>query len=205
MLPAGQVRTSLTSRAERLRWTHPMADSDPKEAGIAGVIRQRHDELKKALKAGEALPAQLPLLPVSESEAVDGADGTDPAEGQGRRGPGRPAGSRNRRTQDWVDYILAKYPSPLEALASCYARSVDVLMAELKCSRLDAYKIQQAAAANLAPYIHQKQPMAMQIEGKGMVQLIIQGVDDDADLAGLDDESVVIEGTIAQADEGEAE
>ena len=180
-----------------------MADSGGgKETGIAGAIRQRHEAIERAMAEEGAVPAQLPLLPLREDgSAVDEA--TDPSDGEVSRGPGRPPGARNRRTQEWVDYILSKYPSPLEALASTYARPVEALAKELNCSRADAYKIQQQAAVNLAPYIHQKQPMAMQIEGKGMVQLIIQGVDDAEDIPAVNDDSLVIEGTVEPGPEGE--
>lgn len=85
---------------------------------------------------------------------------------RGESGPkgGRPAGARNRRTQEWVDFILRQYRSPLMVLAETYSRPVEELAHLLGCDRLEAFKAQQAAAIALAPYLHQRQPMAVELQ-----------------------------------------
>lgn len=111
--------------------------------------------------------AKLPLEPVGE--AVKSAQ--QPA-GE-RRGRGRPAGSRNKRTQEWADFLLAQYPSPLIVLAEIMSRPLDELKQELGCDKAEALKIQVSAAERLLPYTHQKQPMAVNVDAKGVVQLIL--------------------------------
>lgn len=128
--------------------------------------------------AGPPVPnsEQLPLLPeAGESQgAIQNGDGQTPE----RRGPGRPPGSKNKRTEDWTEYILGKYTSPLEFLAKAYTADRDQLAKDLGCDKLDAYKLQIQAARELAPYVHQKQPMAVQMDAKGRVILIASGLPD---------------------------
>lgn len=57
------------------------------------------------------------------------------AEGEGKRGPGRPPGSSNKRDLDAAKYLLAKgYRSPLEVLAAIY--SADTLQLASKLTRM---------------------------------------------------------------------
>lgn len=126
---------------------------------------------------GHALvPArQLGLLP-GDDEAPDAG------EGGGR--PGRPQGSINKRTAEWVAYIEARYRSPLIFLAETFNRPAIALAAELGCEPLDAFKLQVDAAKNLAPYLHQKQPLAVQVDGKGVVHLVLEDPNAPSDGAG---------------------
>lgn len=109
---------------------------------------------------------QLPLIPVAGDEDQAPAEdwGLLAEETEGR-GPGRPPGSRNRSTEEWRTYILARYRSPLVALAETYSRPVQVLAAELGCSVAAAFQIQQRAAVEALPYLHQKQPTAIEAVG----------------------------------------
>lgn len=121
--------------------------------------------------------------------------GVDPVEpdGQGAlpddleaapRGRGRPAGSRNRSTEEWSRFILTRYRSPLLGLAELAQASPLALQAELGgapskdkpdgCSLLEAVRIIMAAQTALAPYLHQKQPLAVDGGGVGLMQVIIQ-------------------------------
>jgi len=102
------------------------------------------------------------------------------------RGPGRPKGAKNRRTEEWAAYILSQYRSPLIVLAELYSMPVDELAAELQCEKLDAVKIQKDAAAALAPYVHQRQPQAIEVSEKSVGVLVIGELSGDASgLAGL--------------------
>lgn len=146
-------------------------NSENEKSGLGSAV--------DALMEGQEPPApnaeQLPLLPgAGESqEAI-------PTEGEGappgHRGPGRPPGARNKRTEEWTEYILSRHKSPLVFLAEQYTKSLKELVEELKCDPLDARKLQVQAARDLAPYVHQKQPVAMEIEGKGRVLLIASGL-----------------------------
>ena len=91
-----------------------------------------------------------------------------------KRGPGRPKGSLNRSTNEWIDFLAARYRSPLQFLAESYNRPTEQLAEELQCKAKDAYALQMKAAEALAPYWHQKQPQAIQLdENSGMVALVI--------------------------------
>lgn len=141
---------------------------------------------------------QLPLLPLPLKDI--GADGQ--LVEQPRRA-GRPPGARNKRTEAWLDWFGARYRMPLEMLGQVISRPADVLALELGCSRHDAYKLQVEAARALLPYCHQKQPVAVQIDGASLVQLIIE---DPAGLAGAaqaGDGAFLIEGEILNGESEE--
>lgn len=139
---------------------------DAKE-GLAAAV----DLLMGQTQAGTGARAaeQLALLP--SASAVEDASADD--EAAERSGPGRPPGSRNKRTQDWVDFIGARYRSPLLFLAETFTRPVELLARELGTTKLEAFKLQVDAAKNLAPFVHQKQPLAVQVSASGEVLLTI--------------------------------
>lgn len=106
---------------------------------------------------------QLALLPL---DRVEGTAAT-------RRGAGRPPGAKNKRTEEWTDWLLSNYRSPLEGLAQACSMSVRDLAELLSCKPLEAYKLQIEAAKALAPYLHQKQAVAVDLKSKNLVQLVI--------------------------------
>lgn len=134
------------------------------------------DGLKTAVElalavTGNAVPGaapaeQLPLLPAVQIAALplDQMARTQ-AINAPRVGPGRPAGSINKRTAEMRDYILSRYTSPLIALAETYSRPVADLATELGCSKLEAFRLQQASAAELAPFLHGKMPVEVAFTG----------------------------------------
>lgn len=101
--------------------------------------------------------AMLPLDPVARGAALRG--GT-------RRGPGRPAGAINKKTQDMARMILAKYQSPLVFLAETYSRKVSDLAIELQCKPVEAFQVQLRAAQELAPFLHGKMPVEVNVRGE---------------------------------------
>lgn len=77
--------------------------------------------------------------------------------------PGRPKGAKNKSTKEWVDFFLSKVKeSPLIALGRLYSENTELLARRLCCKRLDALKMQVAAANAVLPYVHQKQPIAIE-------------------------------------------
>lgn len=121
-----------------------------------------------AMAEGAAPPelaaVQLPLMPAEELAALPEGDfARRRALRTGR--PGRPAGAINRSTEEWRRFLLGKYPSPLQVLCETFSRPVHDLMAELGCTRLEAFKIQMQAAAEAAPYLHGKMPVEIQVSG----------------------------------------
>lgn len=113
---------------------------------------------------------------------------------------GRPRGARNKRTREWSEYILARYQSPLEFLAEAYSRPVDVLAAELGCDKLEAFKVQCAAAGKIAEYVHQKQPVAVNLNGNTAGTLVIVQ-SDPGQLAGTGPASMQLDGEFVEYQE----
>lgn len=118
-----------------------------------------------------AVTDQLPLIPAGDLPE-DGEPGNLPDR---KRTRGRPPGARNKSTDDWVDYIRARYRSPLEMLAETFSRHVDDLARELGISKKDAFAFQLQAAKELAPYMHSKMPQALTIDGTADITLILEG------------------------------
>jgi hypothetical protein len=140
--------------------------------GLATVL----DEALGAPSSGDGAARQLDLLsgPTDGVDVEPGASPLDPAldrmaEGftSVRRSRGRPAGSRNRRTEDWARLVLSTHRSPLLVLADFYSMPVEELAARLKCDRLDAARLQLTAARDLAPYLHQRLPQAVSLDVSG--------------------------------------
>ena len=121
---------------------------------------------------------------------VAGAPATDAP-----RGPGRPPGSRNRRTVQWAEFLLSRYASPLEVLAQMTVASVAELKAQLGCSALEAYQEKRHAAVALAPFLHQRQPLALNLTERKVVYLTIQH---ETGPIGQDPDSVTLEARVVR-------
>lgn len=89
------------------------------------------------------------------------------------RGVGRPPGARNKRAIEWTEYLLARYQSPLEVLAQMAVARVDVLAAKLSCTKLEAFQEKRLAAIALVPYLHEKRPLAVNLNNRTVVHLTI--------------------------------
>lgn len=127
-----------------------------------------------------------------------------PAAQRGVSGPkgGRPAGARNKSTEEWREYILSRYRSPLVALCEIYSRTPQELAEQLglyeyayvgsgdgahvekRLATGEAFKRQVEAMVAALPYLHQKQPIAIEATGKSAGMIVIgelQGVVDKGD------------------------
>jgi hypothetical protein len=139
-----------------------VAESEAKlglKAAVEGVVDTSEGPFSPA--------CQLPLLPADQLDGLPEARGERVVALQAprRAGPGRPPGAKNRSTTEWQRYLLAKYRSPLEALAEIMSRPVSDLVDEVGCTRFEALKLQVHAAAELAPYLHGKMPVEVQMHG----------------------------------------
>lgn len=125
--------------------------------------------------AGPSLPVrgadaeQLDLLPAGRRPTRDDVERLP-------RGRGRPPGSKNRRTAAWRDYLASRYTHPLETLAAIQSTPVDVLAAQLGCKPVEALSVIKSAAAELAPYMEGKMPVAVDMTVRGDMALVIEGL-----------------------------
>lgn len=111
-------------------------------------------------------------------------DGVGELVDAGPRGPGRPPGAKNKSTDEWSRYILSRYRSPLIALAEIASATPHRLADELsrhltgdkRVTELQALELIVKAAEKLAPYLHQKQPLALDGGGAGLLQIVIGDV-----------------------------
>lgn len=120
-----------------------------------------------------------------------------------RRGPGRPAGSKNKRTEEWLEFLQSRFQSPLVALASTWTADTEKLAKELSISKGEAFEIQQSAAKAALPYWHQKQPMAVEIDEKGRASVhfhVSPGLANTINQGAVGDGAIVIEGELVDPD-----
>lgn len=146
-------------------------EAESGKQGLKTAIAELHDPA--SLPPGAEPVEQLALLP------LEGA-GIGAAEGAAPRGPGRPPGARNKSTDEWRKYLLSQYRSPLEALGQTYCIPIEELARRLGLiskptfdQALELLKLQIMAAKELAPYVHQKMPLAIDGGGGGLIQLVI--------------------------------
>jgi hypothetical protein len=138
-------------------------------------------EVAEAVNATEpeAADEQLPLLSLPMVQDEQAAPRT--ATGK----PGRPPGARNKSTEEWKHLFLTKYRSPLFAAGELYSRPVEQLAADLGLdwARLDfdqkvrLLTFQRDTALGVMPFVHSKQPLAVQVDSKGIVQVILSPVE----------------------------
>jgi hypothetical protein len=153
-----------------------------------------------ALGAGEVLPAAA-----SQAELFDEPDAPLPIPPAARSGPkgGRPAGSRNKRTDEWVAYLLGRYRSPLVFLLETYSRTPAELAEQMQLYKFhegklvldadgkpvlatgEAADIQVKAAIAALPYLHQRLPQAIEIKATSRGLLLIGDLASDGASDGL--------------------
>lgn len=90
-----------------------------------------------------------------------------------RSGPGRPRGSTNRSTRDLVKLIEAIGKNPIMAMAEIVATPIDVIAATLGCKKVEAAEYHRKVMSDLAPYVAQKLPTAVQVQGANAGLLMI--------------------------------
>lgn len=145
------------------------------------------DEKKTGLNAaldldGAAKDLDLACAPGSKNAADDEPDlfGADRSvfgrlvdEASKAAGRGRPKGSRNRSTAELVKLISAKGRHPLIAMAEIVAMPIPDIAVALGCKLLEAAEYQRKVMSDLAPYVAQKQPVAVQVAGANAGMLVI--------------------------------
>jgi hypothetical protein len=109
---------------------------------------------------------------------------------------GRPKGAKNRSTEEWKRFLLSRYSSPLQGLLEVAARPVEDLARTLQLfavnpetgdvmrdtqgrerlrpdALITALKLQIDCQAVALPYLHQKQPIAVETKGDTRGVLVI--------------------------------
>ena len=88
-------------------------------------------------------------------------------------GAGRPKGSRSKSTKDLVKLIEATGRHPLLAMAEIVATPIDVIARTLGCKKIEAAEYHRKVMNDLAPYVAQRLPTAIEIPGANAGVLII--------------------------------
>jgi hypothetical protein len=103
------------------------------------------------------------------------------------KGRGRPKGAKNRKSQQLAKYFIEKYGDPLDALGEIINTPIDLIYeqmvlaqgGEFKNKRVtgrDALEFRQRAIMDVMPYIHGKQPIAIDVNGKADAVIFIPGL-----------------------------
>lgn len=172
-LDSGPLDSGAAGDAKPLKLLKAAAGEADGKVGLGAALDAVGGEITP-LVLGKAEQMPLPIIVEPEPAFAEASAGEGQAV-EGRRGPGRPKGSRNKRTDEWVDYLLRGRRPPLLVLAETYSRPVEQLATELSITKGEAFKLQLLAAKELAPYVHQKQPLAVQVDARGVVTLVIEG------------------------------
>ncbi len=146
-----------------------------------------------ALEGGSIEPAAPAQGSLFGAEPID-ADGVGELAAE-KRGPGRPAGSRNKSTEEWSRFILTRYRSPLLGLAEIAQMTPAQLQTELGgepseqnkggANLAECLRIIMSAQQALAPYLHQKQATAIDTGGASLMTIVIEAGDGDAAGSGI--------------------
>ncbi|RWG44138.1 hypothetical protein [Mesorhizobium sp.] len=161
-------------------------------SGKAGIDRVLGEDAPTLPAAGGE---QLALIPDAKPRAQPAA-GASSGEASGR---GRPQGARNRRTDEMVRYLNTFGSGPLVGLA----RVVNLirwgddgmpdfadLAKALGMKKKEAAMFWRDCARELAPYMHQKLPIAVDVTGDSAGSLVVVNLgavqgDPDTDLGDL--------------------
>lgn len=140
-----------------------MADREISADGLASALQ--------SLPVGDP-PGIVQVQPslwaaVPDPDAVgDDRPGVDAGE---PRGAGRPPGARNKSTEDWRQFLLSRYRSPLLGAAEiCNTHPVQ-LAKDLGIKPYEALQAWMTAARFLASYTHSKMPLALEIKDERTV------------------------------------
>lgn len=149
-----------------------------KKQGLTAAVDMLHDSEQKPETAASQLP--LPMVAADESDALaPDTSASDPAE----RKAGRPAGALNKRTEDWAQYLLSRYRSPLIGLAEIYSRPVAQLamdlgfapeeLAKSPGTLVELFRVQVDAFKAILPYVHCRKPVELDISERKSVALTV--------------------------------
>lgn len=90
-----------------------------------------------------------------------------------RRGRGRPAGARNKRTERTVKWLMARHRDPREVLLAVVDMHPADLAVLLGCTPFQALQEIRLCAIAVLPFVAQKQPLAIDVNNRQAVYLTI--------------------------------
>lgn len=104
-----------------------------------------------------------------------------------QRGRGRPQGARNLRNAKLAKWFVQQFGDPLAVLGEIMVMPTDILYEQMilaqggenkrkRVTGKDAFDMRMAAAKEVMPYIHGKQPVAIEVTGKADAVLFIPGL-----------------------------
>lgn len=127
-------------------------------------------------------------LETCETGALDAPSPLSAALPSAGRKVGRPKGSKNRRTEAVTAWLLTQHRHPLSVMMEAYSRSPIQFAADIGLQPdpetglysndllVDLVKLQLRMAEACAPYVAQKLPQAVQVEGGASLTVNIGGV-----------------------------
>ena len=89
-----------------------------------------------------------------------------------RRGPGRPPGARNRRSEDVARWVIEHLGDPLVTQAAIAVTPVEELVAA-GLTVAEAFAERRQSAAMVLAYLHKRQPLAVDVSRRQVVHLTI--------------------------------
>lgn len=155
------------------------------EIGGKGAAQDLVDQSKALFDAAAAEEEQLSLLdPITPEEMAEAQEDLGPSAGNlavlrhaREKRKGRPLGSKNRRTDDFENYISQFGGDPAVALTRIHSTSPEVLVErsrqldppKRRLSYGDATNMVIRAAEAMMPFRHSKKPVAVDHTVRGVI------------------------------------
>lgn len=178
-------------------------------AALDQVMAEAGDDLDAAQLVQAAL---FDDLAEAETGALDAPSPLSAAIQPKRKGPGRPPGARNKRTEAVAAWLLSQHRHPVAVMLEAASMRTDDFLTAAGFSRddkdalggpafsnplrMEALKLQYRLAEAAAPYVAQKLPQAVQLNADAGLTVKFEGVSFPARGVGPGEPAAVIEGEI---------
>lgn len=171
---------------------------------MTGGVGAALDQVLEELPGGDDLvqAALFDQLDEADTGALDAPSPLSAAISPRKRaGPGRPKGSKNRRTEAVAAWLLQQHRHPLAVMMEAYSMAPEELCARIGLRReveattaadgtktftptdhyandvlLEVVKLQLRMAEAVAPYVAQKLPQAVQVDARAGLSVVFAGV-----------------------------
>lgn len=119
-----------------------------------------------------------------------------------RERAGRPPGARNRRSEEVAQWIVDHIGDPLVMLAQVAVIPAEELAAAASCTVLEAMVEKRLAAIAVLPFLHRRQPLAVDVSNHRVVHLHI-GEGPPPAAPGAGEAGVTLLGTVVDIEENQ--